>query len=77
MPEPEVPAPHGQPSRKALRLAGVLAEELFQNAEGEKAHRLVLLSADGEELGRWDRTALRAFAATLIDRGAGAPDATS
>lgn len=68
MPETELPMPPGQPGRRALRLAGVIAEELFRNADGARADRLVLLSSDGENLGRWDKTALRAFVATLIDQ---------
>jgi hypothetical protein len=73
MPEPEVPMPPGQPSRAALRLAGTIVEELFKNAEGKKADRLVMVSPDGEDLGRWSKGAARSFVAQIIDRARGLP----
>jgi hypothetical protein len=43
------------PTEQALQTARKIVADLFVNGNGDEAHRLVLMTADGRDLGGWCR----------------------
>lgn len=57
-----------KPGQKTAHAIEVTLDYLFSNWNGDKAHRLVLTSSDGRDLGGWGRAAVREQLQKLLSR---------